>query len=97
MVTQRILIRRDKETGEVLSHQLLFDDQTTEHIIIDNLPVTEHRNGYTSLYKVYNDGNVTVVYQPIPKTEIEILKEQLEEAIGLITEQVAKNTLLGGQ
>lgn len=78
MVTNKILIRKEKATGKVLNQQLLFDDETTEHVIINELPVIEERPGFIGEYVVQEDGSVIVEYREIPKTEIELLKEQIE-------------------
>lgn len=73
--TQKLLIRRDKKTGVVMSQQLLFDDVDTEHIIIAELPVVEERPGFTHEYVVDTQGKVTVKYTEIPKTNEQLLME----------------------
>lgn len=76
MVTSKLLVRKNKTTGKAISQQLLFDDDTTEHIIISGLPNIEERQGYIGEYVVKEDGTVEVVYTEKPKTEVELLQEK---------------------
>ena len=75
VTTQKLLVRRDKNTGVVITQQLLFDDVDTEHIIIDELPVVEHKPGFVHEYVVDAEGKVTVNYIEIPKTTDQLLME----------------------
>lgn len=86
MVTSKLLVRKEKATGKVLSQQLIFDDETTEHIIIENLPVIEEKEGFIGEYVVKEDGTVEVVYTERPKTEIELMKEKQIEQDQLIAD-----------
>ena len=86
MTKQTILVRREKETGKVISQELLFDSENTEHIFIDELPEIEERDGYIGRYVVSDEGIVSVIYEEIPKTEIELLREQLLEQEELLAD-----------
>lgn len=86
MTTKSILVRKEKETGKVISQQLLFDDETTEHMIISDLPVIEEKEGFSGHYIVSETGEVSIEYIEIPKTEVEILEEKLLEQEKLIAD-----------
>ena len=75
VTTQKLLVRRDKNTGVVMSQQLLFDDVDTEHIIIDELPAVEERPGFRHEYVIDAQGKVTVEYIEIPKSNEQLLME----------------------
>lgn len=77
MVTNKLLVRKEIETGKVLSQQLLFDDETTEHMIISDLPVIEEKEGFSGHYIVSSTGQVTIKYTEIPKSPEEILQNQI--------------------
>ena len=96
MVTNSILVRRNKTTGAILHQQLLFDDETTEHMIIDNLPAVEDKPGFTSQYLVSDTGEVTVEYTEIPKTETQILEEKMEVQDQLIADLMLELASLKG-
>lgn len=96
MVKQSILLRRIKETNEVVSTQMLFDDETTEHIIINELPPIEEKVGFMGRYEVAGTGEVSVVYDPIPKTETDLLKEKMDEQDKLIADLMLELAMLQG-
>lgn len=96
MTTQSILVRKEIATGKVISQQLLFDNEDTEHVIISELPLIEPKEGFEGFYIVSETGEVTVDYREVPKTDEQILSEKvteletkLDEALGMI------NTMTG--
>lgn len=88
MTTKSILIRKEKETGKVISQQLLFDDETTQHIIISDLPEIHEKEGFSGHYIVSETGEVKVEYIEMPKTEIEILNEKLLDQEKIIADLI---------
>ena len=96
MINQSILLRRVKETNEVVCTQMLFDDETTEHIIINELPPIEEKVGFVGRYEVTGTGEVTVVYDPIPKSETDLLKEKMEEQDQLIADLMLELAMIQG-
>ena len=86
MDSQKILVRRYRESGKILSHQYLFDDDTTEHVIINDLPELVYKEGYFAYHSVKDDGSVEVLYSEIPKTEAEMLSEKILEQEKLIAD-----------
>lgn len=92
-MTSKILVMREIETGRVISHQLLFDDETTEHIIIDKLPPIEERENEIGHYEVTEQGDVLVVYEEKPKSQLDLIQEQLNQLIQSTT-TISEDNLL---
>lgn len=98
VTTKKLLVRRDKATGEVVTQQLLFDNNETEHIIIDSLPEAEEKPGFALHYIVDTQGKVTVKYTELPKTNEQILMEtnaKLMIEVAQIKAQLAKQSVGG--
>ena len=73
----RILILKDSEQNTLLETRLLKETDNIKYTILENPPEIEQREGYTGRYDFDTEGNLIVVYEKIPKTEIELIKEEL--------------------
>lgn len=92
-----LFVYKDKAQKTVL--------QSIEYNITDNIvceiltdyPKIEQKDGYYGYYALDDNGNVMVVYNESPKTEIDILREEneaLQERLAFIQESDADNILL---
>lgn len=92
-----LFVYKDKAQKTVLQS---IEYNVTDNIVCEVLtdyPVIEQKDGYYGYYTLDDNGNVMVVYNELPKTEIDILREEneaLQERLAFIQESDADNILL---
>ncbi|MBC8579125.1 hypothetical protein [Zhenhengia yiwuensis] len=84
---QRLFISKDIQNNKLIDYKLLFDDEFSEHYIIDEPPVMEVIAGKEGRYELDEDGNVVVVYYDVQMTESEKIKA-LEKRIEDLTKSI---------
>lgn len=75
----RLLICKDAEQGTLLESRLLQETNNIKYNIIESPPIIKEREGYIGEYALDDSGEVVVVYEEIPKSETEILKQRVSE------------------
>ena len=75
----RLLICKDAEQGTLLESRLLQETNNIKYNIIESPPIIEEREGYIGEYALDDSGDLVVIYEKIPKSETEILKQRVSE------------------
>ncbi|WP_410496400.1 hypothetical protein QTL86_02730 [Cellulosilyticum sp. ST5] len=83
---KRLLICTDQEQKSVLLQQFLDETDSITYSIINNPPVIEEVDGKIGRYVLDDDGNIIVIYEDIPKSEVELLKADNEALKQAVTE-----------
>ncbi|QEH67252.1 hypothetical protein QTL86_19385 [Cellulosilyticum sp. ST5] len=83
---ERLLICKDVEQNTILIQQQLDETENITYSIIDNPPVIELVEGKIGKYSLDTEGNIIVVYEDVPKSEVELLKEDNEALKQAVTE-----------
>lgn len=73
---KRLLICVDNEQKTILVQQDLNETESISYSIIDNPPHIEYVDGKVGKYAIDEEGNLVVIYSDIPKTDIELLKDE---------------------
>lgn len=73
----KLLICKDFKSNAILESKNLNETDSIKYLVIEDAPEIEQREGYTGHYELDSNGEIIVVYEEIPKTEIELIKEQL--------------------
>ena len=87
----RLLICKDAEQGTLLESRLLQETNNIKYNIIESPPIIEEREGYIGEYALDDSGDLVVIYEKIPKSETEILKQrvsELEETIMVLSNTI---------
>lgn len=75
----RLLICKDAEQNTLLETRLLQETNNIKYNIIESPPIIEEREGYIGEYALDDSGDLVVIYEEIPKSETEILKQRVSE------------------
>lgn len=75
----RLLICKDAEQNTLLETRLLQETNNIKYNIIESPPIIEEREGYIGEYALDDSGDLVVIYEKIPKSETEILKQRVSE------------------
>lgn len=83
---KRLLVCTDAEQNTILVQQILEETENINYKIVDNPPAIEEVQGKKGKYDLDEAGNIIVVYEDIPKSEIEVLKEKNDTLSQAVTE-----------
>lgn len=87
----KLLICKDQEQNQLLEVRQLPETENIQYHIIEDAPKIEEIEGKIGKYALDDEGNIIVVYEEIPKTETEILKQrvsELEETIMVLSSNI---------
>ena len=68
-----------KMDGQVIEAKQLQETENITYSIIENAPMIEERVGYTGAYVCSENGEIEVVYSLIPKTDMQLMQEKINE------------------
>lgn len=87
----RLLICKDATQNKLLETKILKETDNIIYSIIDDAPAIEERENEIGRYVLDDSGEVAVVYEEIPKSETEVLKQrvsELEETIMVLSSNI---------
>lgn len=96
-MAKRLLICKDAEQKTILVQQQLNETDNITYSIVDNPPVIEEVAGKIGKYSLDEEGNIIVIYEDIPKTDIEILREentQIKESNAMLNQAITELSLV---
>ena len=94
---KRLLICKDSEQNVIIVQQRLNETDNITYSIIDNPPAIEEVEGKIGKYSLDENGNIVVVYEDVPKTDIELLREentQIKESNAMLNQAITELSLV---
>lgn len=89
----RLLICKDAEQNTLLETRLLNETDNIRYSILEDAPVIEERENEIGKYELGEDGQLTVVYEEKPKSQLDLIQEQLNQLIQSTT-TISEDNLL---
>ena len=93
----RLLICKDSEQNVIIVQQRLNETDNITYSIIENPPAIEEVEGKVGKYALDEEGNIIVIYEDIPKTDIELLREentQIKESNAMLNQAITELSLV---
>lgn len=82
---KRLLICKDAEQNTLLETRVLNETDNIRYSIIENAPIIEERENEIGHYELNEQGEVIVVYEEKPKSQLDLIQEQLNQLIASTT------------
>ena len=89
----RLLICRDFEQKTVLSYDVLNETDNIRYEIVEDAPVIEERENEIGKYVLDENGDLQVVYEEKPKSQLDLIQEQLKQILAS-TATISEDNLL---
>lgn len=77
----RILICRDNIARKILESRVLSETDNIKYEIIEDAPVIENRENEIGHYELDESDQLIVVYEERPKSQLDLIQEQLNQLL----------------
>lgn len=84
-MSKKLLICKDTLSNTILETRVLYESDSIKYEIIEDAPTIEERENEVGKYVLGEDGQLTVVYEEKPKTQLDLIQEQLNQLIASTT------------
>lgn len=89
----RVLICKDTLNNNILESRVLYETDNFKYEVVENAPTIEERENEVGHYELGEDGQLTVVYEEKPKSQLDLIQEQLNQLLQNTTTISADNLL----
>lgn len=77
----KILICRDTLNNKIINTQILNETDNIKYEVVEDAPIIEERENEIGHYELGEDGQVTVAYEEKPKSQLDLIQEQLNQLL----------------
>lgn len=77
----KLLICKDTLNNTILESRVLNESDSIKYEIVEDAPVIEEHENEVGHYEIGEDGQVIVVYTEKPKSQLDLIQEQLKQLI----------------
>lgn len=89
----RALICKDVLNNKLLETRLLSESDNVKYEIIEDCPIIEERENEVGHYELNEQGEISVVYEEKPKSQLDLIQEQLNQILAS-TATISEDNLL---